>query len=86
MNMPTNPALETVEIIEAAAMQLTSSQRTHLVERLLISLETDDEILAAWIQEAERRADAYDRGEVGTTTLEAALSQARAGLPSESSA
>jgi hypothetical protein len=44
------------EDIEAAALQLTQAERAKLAERLLVSLDEDDEILAAWVEEAERRA------------------------------
>ena len=35
-----------LEDIEAAAMQLTLAERAKLAERLLVSLDEDDEILA----------------------------------------
>ena len=47
-----------LEEIEAMALQLPASDRSHLAESLLASLSEEDEILAAWIEEAERRADA----------------------------
>lgn len=67
-----------LEDIEAAALQLASSDRAKLAERLLISLDEDDEILATWIAEAERRADAFDRGEMETIDFDEAIAQARA--------
>lgn len=69
-----------LEDIEAAALQLASSDRAKLAERLLISLDEDDEILATWIAEAERRADAFDRGEMETIDFDEAIAQARARL------
>lgn len=71
-----------LEDIEAAALQLTPADRVHLAERLLASLEEDDEILAAWAKEAERRTDAFERGEVGAVGIENALAQVRAELRS----
>ena len=50
-----------LEDIEAAALQLAPAERAHLAERLLVSLDEDDEIMAAWVEEAERRANAFDR-------------------------
>lgn len=70
-----------LETIEATLMQLPHPDRVHLAERLLASLEEDDEILAEWAAEAEHRADAYDRGEVEAISLEDAMAQLRAGLP-----
>lgn len=69
-----------LEDIEAAALQLATSDRAKLAERLLISLDEDDEILASWIAEAERRADAFDRGEMETIDFDEAIAQARARL------
>lgn len=67
-----------LEDIEAAAMQLAPAERAHLAERLLVSLDEDDEILAAWVVEAERRGDAFDRGEMGAIDFDEAIAQARA--------
>jgi hypothetical protein len=67
-----------LEDIEAAAMQLAPAERAHLAERLLVSLDEDDEILAAWVEEAERRGDAFDRGEMGAIDFDEAIAQARA--------
>ncbi|MDD2663804.1 MAG: addiction module protein [Dechloromonas sp.] len=69
-----------LEDIEAAALQLATSDRAKLAERLLISLDEDDEILASWVAEAERRADAFDRGEMETIDFDEAIAQARARL------
>ena len=69
-----------LEDIEAAALQLAPAERAHLAERLLVSLDEDDEILAAWVEEAERRGDAYDRGEMEVIDFDAAIAQALARL------
>ncbi|MBU3697534.1 addiction module protein [Dechloromonas sp.] len=69
-----------LEDIEAAALQLATSDRAKLAERLLISLDEDDEILATWVAEAERRADAFDRGEMETIDFDEAIALARARL------
>lgn len=69
-----------LEDIEAAALQLATGDRAKLAERLLISLEEDDEILAFWVAEAERRADAFDRGEMEAVDFDEAITQARARL------
>lgn len=70
-----------LEDIEAAALQLTPGDRAHLAERLLASLDEDDEILATWVKEAERRADSVDRGEMGTIDFEESLARLKAHLP-----
>lgn len=69
-----------LEEIEAAALQLAPAERAHLAERLLVSLDEDDEILAAWVTEAEHRADAFDRGEMSAIDFDEAIAQARARL------
>ena len=69
-----------LETIEATLMQLPQADRVHLAERLLASLDEEDEILAEWITEAERRLDAVERGEVQGIPIEDALVQLRAGL------
>ena len=69
-----------LEAIEATLMQLPHPDRVHLAERLLASLEEDNEILAEWVAEAERRLDAMERGEVQGIPIEDALVQLRAGL------
>ena len=69
-----------LEDIEAAALQLAPSERAHLAERLLVSLDEDDEILAAWVEEAERRGDAFDRGEMGAIDFDESIARLKAKL------
>ena len=71
-----------LEDIEAAALQLARAERAHLAERLLISLDEDDEILAAWVEEAERRGDAYERGEMGAVDFDESIARLKAKLAS----
>ena len=69
-----------LEDIEAAALQLATSDRAKLAERLLISLEEDDEILAAWVEEAEHRGDAYERGEMEAIDFDESIARLKAKL------
>ena len=69
-----------LEDIEAAALQLASGERAKLAERLLVSLEEDDEILAAWVEEAERRGDAYERGEMEAIDFDESVARLKAKL------
>lgn len=69
-----------LEDIEAAALQLATSDRAKLAERLLLSLEEDDEILAIWVAEAERRGDAFDRGEMEAIDFDESLNRLKAKL------
>lgn len=69
-----------LENIEAAALQLATSDRAKLAERLLVSLEEDDEILASWVEEAERRGEAYERGEMGAIDFDESIARLKAKL------
>lgn len=69
-----------LETIEATLLQLPQADRVHLAERLLASLDEDDEILTEWIAEAERRLDAMERGEVQGIPIEEALARLRKDL------
>lgn len=69
-----------LEDIEAAALQLAPADRARLAERLLVSLEEDDEILASWVEEAERRGDAYVRGEMGAIDFDESIARLKAKL------
>ena len=69
-----------LEDIEAAALQLPLTERARLAERLLVSLEEDDEILAAWVDEAERRGDAFERGEMEAIDFDESIARLKAKL------
>jgi hypothetical protein len=53
---------ETVETLEAAALQLTPGDRARLVDRLIATLDPDDE--EAWAAEVERRQSEIENGNV----------------------
>jgi putative addiction module component (TIGR02574 family) len=46
---------QTVETLEAAALQLTPADRTRFVDRLMATLDADPEVEEAWAVEVERR-------------------------------
>ena len=69
-----------LEDIEAAALQLAPTERARLAERLLVSLDEDDEILAAWVEEAERRGEAYERGEMEAIDFDESIARLKAKL------
>lgn len=56
----------TLETIEEAAKQLGVKERAALAHTLLKGLDdgVDEDVEALWIAEAERRYDAYLRGEI----------------------
>ena len=55
---------ETVETLEAAALQLTSADRARLVDRLIATLDADPEVEEAWAAEVERRQTEIEDGSV----------------------
>ncbi len=52
---------ETVETLEAAALQLTSADRARLVDRLRPALDAD-QVEEAWAAEVERRQNEIENG------------------------
>ena len=55
---------ETVETLEAAALQLTSADRARLVDRLIAMLDADPEVEETWAAEVERRQTEIENGTV----------------------
>ncbi len=55
---------ETVETLEAAALQLTPADRARLVEKLIATLDADPEVEEAWAAEVERRQAEMENGTV----------------------
>ena len=55
---------ETVETLEAAALQLTPADRARLVDRLIATLDPDPEVEEAWAAEVERRQNEIENGTV----------------------
>ncbi len=68
----------TVEILEAEALQLSLTERAHLVERLITSLDTDPEVEEAWSAEVERRNAEIESGAVSLISGPEALAQLKA--------
>ena len=64
----------TVEVLEAEVMNLSASDRTRLIEKLLVSLDAEPDVEAAWVAEIERRHAEIENGAVsllpGAETLE----------------
>ena len=44
-----------LDVLEAEALKLLPVERSHLLERLVASLDSDPEVEAAWEREADRR-------------------------------
>jgi hypothetical protein len=45
----------TLELLESEALKLSLADRSHLLGRLIASLDVDDELEGAWEREADRR-------------------------------
>jgi len=67
---------------EAKALSLPASDRAALAERLIASLDhlDDAESERLWIEEAQRRYDAYKQGRLSIVEAEEALRDARSRL------
>ncbi|MGH8738016.1 MAG: addiction module protein [Burkholderiales bacterium] len=65
--------------LEKKAKSLTVDERAQLVEYLLESIQDPPlaEIETAWDREIEKRAAAYDRGELQTISAEDVFAEAR---------
>lgn len=44
-----------LEVLEAEVLKLAQVDRSHLIERLIASLDIDPEVEEAWAREADRR-------------------------------
>jgi hypothetical protein len=53
---------ETVETLEAAALQLTPADRARLLDLLIATLNADPEIEETWAVEVERRQTEIENG------------------------
>ena len=69
-------------VLEKEALLLPERERAVLVDRLLESLSRkSSELEAAWIREADRRLEAFGKGQIGTISGHEAMSELRARFP-----
>ena len=69
-----------LELLEAEVLKLPSADRSHLLERLISSLDSDPEVEQAWEQEADRREAELASGAVSTVPGHEAITRLRARL------
>ena len=69
-----------LEYVEAQVMQLSPAERNHLLERLILSLDTDPEVEAAWEQLANEREADIAAGRAHWIDGDQAIQQLRARL------
>jgi putative addiction module component (TIGR02574 family) len=70
-----------LEILEAEVMQLAPGDRSHLLERLIASLDSDPEVEEAWEREADRREAELESGLIAAVSGQEAIARLRARLP-----
>jgi putative addiction module component (TIGR02574 family) len=65
-------------------LTLPPSERARLAEQLLESLEPPNEkIRQLWVEETERRLDAYERGDLKTVPAEEVFARLRSKFPKQ---
>jgi len=69
-----------LEVLEAEVLQLAPKDRSHLLERLIASLDSDPEVEEAWTQEAQRREFQLESGSVTAIPGQEAIARLRTKL------
>ena len=72
----------TLESLEADVLQLTLIERSHLLERLIASLDIDPDVEAAWDNEADRREASQASGHSHDIPAQEVIARLRARLAS----
>jgi putative addiction module component (TIGR02574 family) len=67
-----------LEVLEAEVLQLAPVERSHLLERLIVSLDSDPEVEEAWEREADRRESELESGSVSAVSGQEAIARLRA--------
>ncbi|MDP2759334.1 MAG: addiction module protein [Sideroxyarcus sp.] len=68
------------KILEAEVLKLVPADRALLAERLIASLDEDNEIESAWADEVERRVAEVESGAIVGMSFEEVIAQARSAL------
>lgn len=68
---------DTLEVLQAQVMRLSKEDRSRLLERLIASLDVDNEADKEWEQLAAQREAELDSGSVAGIPLEEAMAQLR---------
>lgn len=69
-----------LDVLKAEALKLAPASRSHLLSRLIASVDTDPEVEAAWEHEAERREAELESGAVSPVPGHEAIARLRARL------
>ena len=70
-----------LEVLEAEVLQLAPVERSHLLERLIASLDSDPEVEQAWEREADRREAELESGLIAAVPGQEAIARLRARIP-----
>ena len=81
LEIDVNHPMNTLESLEAGALNLSAADRSRLAERLLASLDADAEVEQAWEALADQREADLDSGATVAVPADAALARLRARLP-----
>ena len=68
------------EELESEALKLSYDERERLARALMLSLDSDPEVVQLWVAEAERRYENYLKGRAEAVPGEEALRRIRAAL------
>ncbi|MGE3297192.1 MAG: addiction module protein [Porticoccaceae bacterium] len=71
---------KSLEVLEAEVLQLPPVERSHLLERLIASLDSDPEVEEAWEREADRREAELESGSITAISGQEAIARLRARL------
>ena len=66
-----------LEALESEVLKLGPADRSHLLERLIASLDADPAVEAAWEMEADRREAALESGSVAAVSAQEAMARLR---------
>lgn len=69
-----------LEVLETEVLQLPPVERSHLLERLIASLDSNPEVEEAWEREADRREAELESGSVLVVSGQDAIARLRARL------
>jgi len=72
-----------LKVLEAEALKLAPADRSHLLERLIASLDTDPEVEEAWEMEADRREASLESGSAAEVPAQEAMNRFRSRLADE---
>ena len=70
----------TLEVLEAEVLKLAPGEKSHLLERLIVSLDEDVEVEEAWAREADRREAELDSGTATAVSGDQMMERLRARL------